>query len=507
MLTKRQKQILDHIKRFIKEKGYSPSLEEIRKHFRLASRSTIHHHIETLKEKGYLNKLDYQARTIELSNNRKSFGLLEIPLLGTIAAGEPIEAIEDPEMIKVPKSQLSKSGEHYALRVQGDSMIDEGIFDGDTVIIRKQPDAENGETVVALINDNEVTLKKIYKEKNGFRLQPANSSIKPIFAKELVVQGKVMSVIRNFEELKKGPISVIKTELKEDKIFKNKTLNIAFEKTCHCPPNHINCLNAKQWMKGQVAVWEFSYEKRDIRDKNIHPAVFPVALPARCIELFTHKGELVLDPFVGIGTTLVAARDLERNAVGFDLNEKYIDFTKKLLSQGQLTSATKQVAVCDDAMNIPDYLKENTVSLSVTSPPYANMLNRPRENKSMRGNLRNNQHYKKVQQYSKNPRDLGTMEPKKFAEALGNIYKNILSLHRPKAHCVINITDLWWKNKRIPIHLYVIEALEKAGYELRNTIIWDRRNLVNKAGIFGWPSNYITLGTTFEYILDFWRPK
>jgi len=214
MLTKRQKQILDHIKRFIKEKGYSPSLEEIRKHFRLASRSTIHHHIETLKEKGYLNKLDYQARTIELSNNRKSFGLLDIPLLGTIAAGEPIEAIEDPEMIKVPKSQLSKSGEHYALRVQGDSMIDEGIFDGDTVIIRKQPDAENGETVVALINDNEVTLKKIYKEKNGFRLQPANSSIKPIFAKELVVQGKVMSVIRNFEELKKRPNFSYKNRVK-----------------------------------------------------------------------------------------------------------------------------------------------------------------------------------------------------------------------------------------------------------------------------------------------------
>jgi len=507
MLTKRQKQIFDYIKQFIKERGYSPSLEEIRRHFRLSSRSTVHYYIEALREKRYLNKLDHQARAIELSKEKKSINLVEVPLLGIIAAGEPIEAIDNPETIEVPKSQLSKSGEHYALRVQGDSMIDEGIFDVDTVIIRKQPDAENGETVVALINNNEVTLKKIYKEKNGFRLQPANPNIKPIFTKELMVQGKVINVIRNFEELKRGPISVIEAGLKKDKIFKNKKLNIAFEKICHCPPNHINCLNAKQWMKGQVAVWEFSYEKRDIRDKNIHPAVFPIALPAKCIELFTHKGELVLDPFVGIGTTLVAARDLERNAVGFDLNRKYIDFTKKLLSQGQLTSTTKQVAVCNDAINIPDYLEDNTISLSVTSPPYANMLNRPRENKSMRGNLRNNQHYKKVQQYSKNPRDLGTMEPKKFAEALGNIYKNILPLHRPKAHCVINITDLWWKNKRIPIHLYVIEALEKAGYELRNTIIWDRRNLVNKAGIFGWPSNYITLGTTFEYILDFWRPK
>ena len=507
MITKKQRQILNYIEKFIEGKYYSPSLEDIRRHFRLSSRSTVHYYIEVLREKGYLNKLDHQARAIELSKEKKSIDLVKIPLLGIIAAGEPIEAIENPETIEVPKSQLSKSGEHYALRVQGDSMIDEGIFDGDTVIIRKQPDAENGETVVALINDNEVTLKKIYRGKNGFRLQPANPNIKPIFTKELTIQGKVTSVIRNFEELKNAPISVIEAVSKKDRILKNKKLNIPFEKICHCPPNHINCLNAKQWLKGQVAVWEFSYEKRDIRDKNIHPAVFPIALPAKCIELFTHKGELVLDPFVGIGTTLVAARDLERNAVGFDLNKKYIDFTKKLLSQGQLTSTTKQVAVCEDAINIPDYLKENMVSLSVTSPPYANMLNRPRENKSMRGNLRNNQHYKKVQQYSKNPRDLGTMEPKKFAEALGNIYKNILPLHKPKAHCVINITDLWWQNKRIPIHLYVIEALEKVGYELRNTIIWDRRNLVNKAGIFGWPSNYITLGTTFEYILDFWRPK
>lgn len=288
---------------------------------------------------------------------------------------------------------------------------------------------------------------------------------------------------------------------------KRKKINIPFERTCNCPPNHINCLNAKQWMKNQVAVWEFYYKKEDIRDRNIHPAVFPVGLPAKCIELFTHKGELVLDPFAGVGTTLVAARELKRNVLGFDLNKKYIDFSKKRLAQHQLFSNNKQIPICDDAINISNYLEENTVSLSVTSPPYSNMLNRPRKNKSLRGDLRKNKYYMKVQQYSKNPRDLGTMEPKKYASALGEIYKRILQLHKPKAHCVINVTDLWWKNKRIPIHIYVIEALEKAGYELRNTIIWDRRNIVNKAGIFGWPSNYITLSTTFEYILDFWRPK
>ena len=203
MLTKKQKQILDYIKKFIEERGYSPSLEDIRRHFRFSSRSTAHYYIETLREKGYLNKLDYQARAIELSREKKSIDLVGIPLLGIIAAGEPIEAIDNPETIEVPKSQLSKSGEHYALRVQGDSMINEGIFDGDTVIIRKQPDTENGETVVALINDNEVTLKKIYKEKNGFRLQPANPNIKPIFTKELIIQGRVINVIRNFEEMRR----------------------------------------------------------------------------------------------------------------------------------------------------------------------------------------------------------------------------------------------------------------------------------------------------------------
>ena len=98
------------------------------------------------------------------------------------------------------------------------------------------------------------------------------------------------------------------------------------------------------------------------------------------------------------------------------------------------------------------------------------------------------------------------MDAKAYAAALGQIYEGILPLLKPKAHCVINLTDLWWENKRVLVHVYVIEALQRVGYELRNIIIWDRRNLVNKVGIFGWPSNYITLGTTFEYILDFWKP-
>jgi DNA modification methylase len=293
------------------------------------------------------------------------------------------------------------------------------------------------------------------------------------------------------------------------KVDKSKYLDINFTRTCNCSPNHINCLTPKEWTKNQVAIWELYYEKRDIRDKDIHPAVFPISLPKRCIELFTHRGELVLDPFSGIGSTLIAARDLARNVVGFDLNQKYIDYSNKRLSQLQINFGdnTKQVAICDDAINIPKYLKENTVSLSVTSPPYSNMLNRKRLHKSTRGNLRVNKHYKKNLQYSNNPRDLGTMKPMEYSEAIADIYKGILPLLKPKAHCVINVNDLWEDNHRYPIHSYIIEALEKVGYELRNIIVWDKRNLVNNVGIFGWPSNYITFTITFEYILDFWRPS
>lgn len=286
-----------------------------------------------------------------------------------------------------------------------------------------------------------------------------------------------------------------------------KKLKINSERTCNCESNHINCMTAKEWIQSQVAIWEFAYKKRDIRDKSIHPAVFPIGLPAKCISLFTHRGELVLDPFVGIGTTLVAAQDLGRNGVGFDLKKEYLKYAKTRLTQETLDeNSTQQILVNDDAHNIPDYLDEESVSLTVTSPPYANILNRPRTNKSRRGDLRKNGQYLKVEQYSSDPRDLGTMDGKTYAKTIGQIYKGILPLLRPKSHCIINLTDLWWENKRIPIHMYVIDTMQDVGYELRNIIIWDRRNLVNRVGIFGWPNNYITLGTTFEYILDFWRP-
>ncbi len=283
-------------------------------------------------------------------------------------------------------------------------------------------------------------------------------------------------------------------------------LGIGYERTCTCKPSHINCMTAKDWLKSQLGVWQFNYEARDIRDKNVHPATFPISLARKVIELFTHEGELVLDPFVGSGTTLVAARDTNRNAVGFDLQKGYIDLCKQRIAQTSFLGEAKQIAVQDDARFVPEYFEPETISLILTSPPYANLLNRIRQNKSRR--FRKNEQLGKIEQYSQDPRDLGTMELDEYTDAMGEIFESLLPLVRPKAHCVINVPDMWWENKRITIHVSLIEELRKHGYELRNIIIWDRTNLVNQIGIFGWPSNYITMGVTFEYLLDFWRrPK
>jgi DNA modification methylase len=288
----------------------------------------------------------------------------------------------------------------------------------------------------------------------------------------------------------------------EDSPYRQK-LTIGYERICDCKPSHINCMNPKEWLKSQLGVWKFSYESRDIRKKDIHPATFPISLARKVIELFTHEGELVLDPFVGSGTTLIAAKDLNRNAVGFDLKRQYVGLCEQRLAQNSPLGETTQIAINDDAICVPDYLAKETVSLIFTSPPYANLLNRERKNKSRR--FRKNDQLGKIEQYSQEPRDLGTMPLDEYTRSMGDIFEALLPLLRPKAHCVINVPDMWWDNERITIHVSLIEELRKRNYELRNIIIWDRTNLVNRIGIFGWPSNYITMGVTFEYLLHFWK--
>lgn len=198
MLTKRQKQVLDYVTKYIKENDYAPSLEEIKKRLGLRSVSAVHQHISTLEDKGYLQRDKNQPRGIRVAEPEK---MVKIPLLGTISAGQPIEAIEDEkESIAVPQNKLPRSGEIYALRVIGNSMIDENINDGDIILVKQQSVAENGQKVVALIDNYEATLKKFYKEKNRIRLQPANRSIEPIIIKRnqnLLIQGVVLNVIKS----------------------------------------------------------------------------------------------------------------------------------------------------------------------------------------------------------------------------------------------------------------------------------------------------------------------
>lgn len=196
-LTKKQKQIYDYIAHYTGKYGYAPSLSEIRKEFNVSAVSTIHEHISNLVEKGLLKKTKGLIRNIELVGKRVG-DLMSIPLVGIIAAGKAIEAIEVPdEAIEIAKDRRFQDGELYALKVKGNSMIGDGIFDGDIAIIKKQEWASNGDTAVAIIDDNEATLKKFYKEKGRIRLQPANPTFEPIFRKQVEVRGIVVKIIRD----------------------------------------------------------------------------------------------------------------------------------------------------------------------------------------------------------------------------------------------------------------------------------------------------------------------
>ena len=199
MITKRQKQVLDFIKSFRDKKGYAPSLEEIKRHLHLSSVSTIHHHVKSLEELGYLKKQENSPRSIDIYETQL---MVQIPILGRISAGQPILAVEDREIISVPRTSI-KGDVHnlYALKVMGQSMVEENINSGDVVVVHAQATAENGQKVVALINNEEVTLKKIYREKKQIRLQPANSNYPPIVVdpENLIIQGVVIDIIKYTE--------------------------------------------------------------------------------------------------------------------------------------------------------------------------------------------------------------------------------------------------------------------------------------------------------------------
>ncbi|MBI4478334.1 MAG: transcriptional repressor LexA [Acidobacteria bacterium] len=198
-LTKRQREILDFLNEFIQQHGYAPSLEEIGRRFSLSSLATVHKHLTNLQEKGFIKRAWNRSRSVELIPTRAGGRALELPLLGFVAAGAPIEAVATTEMIAVPEDLVGKR-DSYVLRVKGDSMIDEQIRDGDYVIVEDRKTAENGEMVIALLGGADVTLKKFYRENGQVRLQPANAALQPLVvdAEQVQIQGVVVGVMRKY---------------------------------------------------------------------------------------------------------------------------------------------------------------------------------------------------------------------------------------------------------------------------------------------------------------------
>lgn len=193
--SKRQAEILQFVTKFQREKNYSPSLGEIADNFGV-SIPTVHQHISYLRKKNLLSADKGKRRSIQAFNDQKR-GLVEIPLMGLIAAGGPIEAVRNPVPIEVPRSMLSRGANYYALKVTGTSMIEEGISDGDVVIVREQPTVDDGEKAVAYLPDKDaVTLKKIYREKKRIKLVPANKYMEPFYETNVEIQGKVVGVLR-----------------------------------------------------------------------------------------------------------------------------------------------------------------------------------------------------------------------------------------------------------------------------------------------------------------------
>jgi repressor LexA len=198
-LTKRQKELFDHLEGYIAEHGYAPTLEEIGARFALSSLATVHKHLTNLEQKGLIRRTWNHSRAIEIVPRPAGSGAVDLPLLGRVAAGRPIEALEHADHIAVPEQFIRRS-DTFVLKVVGSSMVQDGILDGDYIVVEHRPQADNGETVVAVI-DGEATVKRFYRDRPGrIRLQPANDAMRPITVKEkdCEVRGVVVAVLRKY---------------------------------------------------------------------------------------------------------------------------------------------------------------------------------------------------------------------------------------------------------------------------------------------------------------------
>jgi len=198
---KRQREVLEYVSQYIQKYGSSPTLQEIADALDLSSLSTVHQHLEALQKKGLVKRFEGAVRGLEVLDQKIANALegVELPIIGFIAAGKPIDAVENPmDTVNVAQSMITGKRRAFVLQVRGDSMINDGILDSDFVVCEQQEAANNGDIVVALLDNNVATLKRYFKEKDRIRLQPANETMGPIYVKNVKVQGKVVGVIRRY---------------------------------------------------------------------------------------------------------------------------------------------------------------------------------------------------------------------------------------------------------------------------------------------------------------------
>lgn len=494
-LTKRQKQIYDYTKSYINKRGFSPTLEEIKKHFRLSSLSTIHQHIGALADKGFITKDDNSARGISLIE--KTAKLVKIPLLGTIAAGQPIEAIREKETIAVPQSQLPRSGEFYALRVVGDSMIDEGINNGDVVLVKQQAVADNGQKVVALIDNHEATLKKFYRERGQIRLQPANKSMEPLIfrnGRDVAIQGIVLDVVKN----QTGAL------LKEIKLLPKISVPIPQQETATKRKlvNNLNDLSASEWIPETVSVFVqkgLGSGHVDTKIERQHPAPFSFQDVGRLVRFFTKKNQLVLDPFCGVGSTLKACAVNDRRGVGIEIVKKYVDLTKERLKtelRDDLfgTINRDQKIVYGDALSEIRKIDDNLFDFIVTSPPYWNILTKV-DHKAKQERVSQNLDTK----YSNLKNDLGNIASyDEFLNIISGFFNDCGRILKPKKYLAIVISDFRHRDRFYTFHTDLADRLEKGSFALKGiTILYQK---FKKIFPYGYPYSYVP-NIHHQYIL------
>jgi DNA modification methylase len=254
----------------------------------------------------------------------------------------------------------------------------------------------------------------------------------------------------------------------------------------------LNDLDGKTWERYSISIWDIIKSKEETKLK--HPAMFPVELCRRLIEIYTKKGDVVLDPFMGSGSAVVAARDLERKGIGFDINPDFVELARKRISQQKLIrlGVEDPRIYCEDAKNLLKYVAPNSVDLVITSPPYWNIHTRKRT-----------ADYKEPRPYSSLERDLGNISDfNKFMDELKSIFKNVYVVLKSGKRCMVIVMDIRQGSHFIPFHISIVNMMAEIGFILEDIIIWDRRKEYSNLRPLGYPYVFI-VNKVHEYILIF----